>query len=1027
MRMSHYKIIRPLQRILFLSILLSPVFTHGQATVNNTVNALDGVQNVLLGEGVTASNITFLGNNAQIGSFTCTGGCTMGISSGLVMGSGNIDQVPGNATGSSNAAPASGTSVTDADLLSLTGTSIRDAAVLEFDFIPTGDTILFKFVFGSEEYPEFINAGFNDAFGFFLSGPGISGPYTNNAKNIALLPNGITPVTIDNVNPFSNSAFYVTNTSGSNTIECDGYTTVLTAFSVVQCGQSYHLKLAICDAFDALYDSFVFLEAGSFQSNQLALQFTAPNLAPAGGGVYEGCDTAYLTFTRPAGQSAAAVYGLQYTGTAINGVDFETLPTQLEFAAGQLTTSLPITAIPDGNQEGTESFTITVTGTGCSASTTSIDIGISDLPELQVTIPDVIINCGQQALMTPQISGGLGNYLVFWEAANLYSPTLSTFPTSPTGYNFVVTDTCGVTPFNGIANVDFIQNPPITVDVGQDIVTTCLENVSITSVASGGFGDYEYSWSIDGETFSVNPDITFNGFEDVEIVLTVTDACGEEGTDQVMVTYPPVPILLDLGPDNSVTCIDETVLTPTISGGIGTYSYQWYTQTTQLGIAPQISFTTSENATVVLDVVDQCGNLGSDEVVFDVPFISVLTDLGDDLVVTCIDVNNVQGNINGGVGQFNYVWLLNGTQVGTGPSYNVQVAEDAVLQFTATDECGNSASDQINISVPPVDLSVDLGEDIVTGCATPNTVNPIVTGGVGQFTYSWTDATGILSDGSTLTYQTIESSTVSLQLTDQCGNFSSDQITFEVPDEPIEITLTQDSTICKGYSIELTGSATGGAGMLSYMWAETEETTASITVSPENSSFYTFMAADACGNYAEETVFVSVYDINPLFSAEYIDDNGLQLTNYTSPNLIYEWEFNDGTSTPEYSPTHYFNNNDEWIVTLTVSGLTGCTKSVTQTYYPFGNIFIPTAFTPDNDGINDFFFAKGHDLRHFEMWIYNRAGEEIFYSNDINTPWDGSFKGREHYVPNGIYNYRMLAIGKRENVIEKAGHICLIR
>ena len=61
-----------------------------------------------------------------------------------------------------------------------------DASILEFDFITFSDTILFSYVFASEEYKEFVNANFNDAFGFFISGPGISGPFSNNSMNIAI-------------------------------------------------------------------------------------------------------------------------------------------------------------------------------------------------------------------------------------------------------------------------------------------------------------------------------------------------------------------------------------------------------------------------------------------------------------------------------------------------------------------------------------------------------------------------------------------------------------------------------------------------------------------------------------------------------------------------------------------------------------------------------------------------------------------------------------------------------------------------
>ena len=117
--------------------------------------------------------------------------------------------------------------------------------------------------FASEEYPEYVNQ-FNDVFAFFISGPGITGPYSSptgfpgGSANIALLPGTTTPVTINNVNngdndcfsggpsgPCVNCAFYVDNCNGT-TVEFDGFTTKLEAKIPVNPCQTYHLKLAIC-------------------------------------------------------------------------------------------------------------------------------------------------------------------------------------------------------------------------------------------------------------------------------------------------------------------------------------------------------------------------------------------------------------------------------------------------------------------------------------------------------------------------------------------------------------------------------------------------------------------------------------------------------------------------------------------------------------------------------------------------------------------------------------------------------------
>jgi len=108
--------------------------------------------------------------------------------------------------------------------------------------VPTGDSLAFRFVFGSEEYPEYVNS-INDVFGFFISGPGITGPYQNNAKNIALIPATNNPVSINSVNAGSNNTWYTANHNGQHNVQPDGFTKVLTARANVICGETYQIKI----------------------------------------------------------------------------------------------------------------------------------------------------------------------------------------------------------------------------------------------------------------------------------------------------------------------------------------------------------------------------------------------------------------------------------------------------------------------------------------------------------------------------------------------------------------------------------------------------------------------------------------------------------------------------------------------------------------------------------------------------------------------------------------------------------------
>ncbi|MCI0683610.1 MAG: choice-of-anchor L domain-containing protein [Gemmataceae bacterium] len=237
---------------------VTPVTSVTNLTGGATATAM--VQS-LLGTGVQASNIVYTG--APVASGTFSGGQgTIGFDQGVILTSGDALGVLGpNTTSSytgSNGVP--GDSQLDAIVAP---NPTLDASVLEFDFIPDGALLNFKYVFGSEEYPEFVGSSFNDVFAFFLNG-----------QNVALIPNTSTPVAINTVNngdgfgtPPSNPQFFVDNyTSAQLQIQLDGLTTVLTVTATVNPGVLNHIKLAIADASDTALDSAVFIQSGSFSA-----------------------------------------------------------------------------------------------------------------------------------------------------------------------------------------------------------------------------------------------------------------------------------------------------------------------------------------------------------------------------------------------------------------------------------------------------------------------------------------------------------------------------------------------------------------------------------------------------------------------------------------------------------------------------------------------------------------------------------------------------------------------------------------
>ena len=241
-----------LRPLLFGLILLHPRAAQAALTVQSISGGSSAAAMVaqLIGPGVTASNITFSGDPHAGGTFTGGAGI-IGFNSGIVLSSGQVTDVigPNNTTNTSTSYGRPG----DADLNAMAGVTVTaDAAILEFDFVPSNAILQFTFVFGSEEYPEFVGQ-FNDGFVLKVNG-----------ANAAKIPGTNTTVSINNVNNFTNASDYVDNAGGAFNTQLDGFTVAMTVAVSVNVGVTNHMKIAIGDALDDAVDSVVFVKAGSF-------------------------------------------------------------------------------------------------------------------------------------------------------------------------------------------------------------------------------------------------------------------------------------------------------------------------------------------------------------------------------------------------------------------------------------------------------------------------------------------------------------------------------------------------------------------------------------------------------------------------------------------------------------------------------------------------------------------------------------------------------------------------------------------
>jgi gliding motility-associated-like protein len=282
-------------------------------------------------------------------------------------------------------------------------------------FTTLNDTLKFRYVFASEEFPPFNNHTVKDVFGFFITGES----YTD--KNLATFP-GTTDIKIDSfANPPYNQYYVSNNPPGDTTAICfNGFTKVMTAICpVVPCKQ-YTLKIALGDATNKYYDSGLFLEAGSFSSTRKSVAVKGTN---GDNGMVEKCGTAKFIFQRDYVTSSTEVLNFIIEGTAINGADYtDTLgnmvPSTITFPAYKKQAEIKVKAVDnDDPNEPTETIIFKIPGMTQCNDTVKAVLYLKNTKPISVIAGNDTTLCsesGETANLFATVTGGVEPYAYYW-------------------------------------------------------------------------------------------------------------------------------------------------------------------------------------------------------------------------------------------------------------------------------------------------------------------------------------------------------------------------------------------------------------------------------------------------------------------------------------------------------------------------------------------------------------------------------------------------------------------------------------
>ena len=655
-------------------------------------------------------------------------------------------------------------------------------------------------------------------------------------------------------------------------------------------------------------------------------------------------------------------------------------------------------------------YNVTVTDASNSTCTATDTITINDgepTEDASFTLSDFCEGATNQATITGVTGGTFSFSPDLGDGSTIDSSTGEiTNDVGGTTYTVQYT-TSGTCPGISTQTVTVNANPTPTI-AGS---TTFCTGSSTTIDAGSGYNTYQWNTGDSTQTYVVNTTGTYT--------VTVTDTNSCSGSASISVTEDS-----SLSPVISGDTVFCTGGSTTLDAGTGYNSYTWSTGETSQSILVSVAGTYS------VTVADTGGCTGSDQVT--VTELSELSPVITGSTSICADSSTT---LNVDSGYSSYLWS-------TGASTSsITVSSSGTYSVTVTDAGGCSGSTQVTVqSSSPISFNVFTDDaDVCPG--EPVEINGAVTGGL--LPYTLYDETNN-NDVTNLPYVVYPTETMTYTLTvqDACGDSQSGSVDIIVYPAPEPSFISDIIVGCQPLTVQFNEMHDYAL----YIWSfgDNSDDNLSFNHNPQhtfqNSGVFDVSVTTTneygCSNSFTFTDMITVYSkpearftVNPTIVS--IIHPLVNFYNYSILNDFNYWSFGDGDSNLSANPYHLYPDTGTYTVTLIVETQNGCKDTTTMSsilIYPETSFYASTAFSPDGDGLNDFWFVTGTgiDTTNFHLYVYDRWGEVIWESDDIKKVWDGTTTDGK-LAEDGTYvwfcyYYDIFAIAH-----EKTGQITIIK
>ncbi|MDA9120856.1 gliding motility-associated C-terminal domain-containing protein [Flavobacteriales bacterium] len=692
-------------------------------------------------------------------------------------------------------------------------------------------------------------------------------------------------------------------------------------------------------------------------------------------------------------------------------------------------------------------YNVVLTDNGGCQSTASVIVGVDpgSLTANVIVFSNVSCNGNCDGTATVDALNGAAPLIYLWDDPSAQSTQTASNLCAGT-YDVGVADANGC-----LATAQIVISEPtaVTVNAIMDLQSNCGNpDGQASATANGGTValDYAYTWN----STPTQSGTVATGLEPGIYTVTAIDNNGCSGSADIEVTSTP-GFSASISSFTDASCFqncDGTATALASNVAIAPLSYSWDSTPTQnTAVATNLCAGTYD-----VTITDDLNCVATASAIIGQPTM-VSTSVAASASPICIGESaNLTGTISGGTQPYaTTIWTstpndpsLITTQ--QNPTVSPVITTDYSLVATDANGCASIPKTVTIAVLDPLTLTVTRPLNVDTGICPYDfaTLDVVATGGDGNYSYfllpelvtpavlpmqvqpnATTTYDFIVTDGCT-TPSASASSTITVFILPQV-NFVGDELEGCDPHVTNFTDLTQPTPVSWEWSFGDSDSGVNSATTANPFHAYSGPGLYDVSLA--------ILTADGCVSDNNKTEYIEVFPLpDANFEADPERTNVLEgEINFTDLSVDsiaeWSWDFGTGDLSTEQNPVYTYTDTGTFIVWLQVVTNHGCEDETMRQIEiePDFMFYVPNAFTPNSDARNDAFrgYGEGVNWDTYEMSIYNRWGEEIFFTNDIDNSWDGSFKGKT--VPNEAYVWTINIDDLQGNRHTYRGHVTVLR